>query len=1382
MKTVLPSLLLILCTALVASAQTPGCVAPPSGFVSQYKAEDNGNDSIGINPGILQNGVTFASGEVGRAFRFDGTSGQSVKTSLDVQPSAMPATTWEAWIYPTTANIGTRQTIFGDDDGGNDRTVIIEQGTNNFGIFTGTSTVWQPVAATLNAWQHIAVVYTQTDVLFFKNGIRYSLGAPATGTQSTVKRFTIGSNPSFPLETFIGLIDEVGVYSRALTAGEVQAIYNAGSAGICPAPPVCVPPPSGLISQYSAENNANDSVGTNNGVLVNGTNFAAGKVGQAFALNGANQYVTVNDSPSLRPTSVTVEGWFYFTAPPNNNNTLISKPAGTGPLDSYILYFFNGTLHGAAGGASGIDTLDSGFQPSLNRWYHLAYTFDSGGHTHALFVDGSQLTSAVTNRTISYDNHALLIGAESENEVIQFFFPGRIDEASVYNRALSPVEIQSIYDAGSQGKCTAPLPPPHGGLSQTRFTVNGSATPTANLADTVLHFAAEQTGRPAGLFCRVQSSQMPNVESSWTDLSDGNSGRMTYNSALGRFVLNSTNYPALNGVYFRVIGAAQGYPDSISTPIGPFNLSSTSARLASPKLTFLRNTTVADMYFHVRMPSLLSGTSVRVQATTTPGTESSWTNLANGNGGLMTQSTDPNTFLLLMNQYPAVDHVYFRAIASAPGALDGISTTLGSYTITAHNPPTVSITLPPGTGTGTTAADPRIVTSGLLTFSATATSPERNISSLQLLLHGKPLGPPAPSGGSSVTIQYSTSAIGSGNDYVIDALAIDDAQCRARAGTNPLYLRVVPAPGPVSGDGSDSVTVVGKVFTLVADGGTWENAASWRDANGNVGVPSIDDLAIVGTKTVYIPTFAVVKSLLILTGGRIVGPGTLDVYGILTVAGGTFENARVTIRSTATLYLTNDGDVQFGGLINNFGTISVRGSAGLRGVTTLSGPGKVNFQTPLTIAPNAALDPAAGVRTLSATNLQLSAGLLQGSASIVSHDGGSFTLHDGGSLISLAGGSLISQDGSGLVAAGAGNLIAAGAGNLVAAGAGNLVAAGAGNASTPRGDGKGAADQPATDGVTLDGGEIDLTDVTVVAPVMMNSGTLSGSGTIIGDVTNSGGRVAPGQSSAGAITVEGSYTQGAGGTLAIENGGRDPLQFDQLTATGAVSLGGNLEVQNINGYTPDPMDTLNPIGFSSATGSFATVSGNAQVAVAQTGALLAVAPDALAMTGAVSRKTHGTAGTFDIALPSTGTRGVECRTGGANGNHTLVVSFNNNLASGAATVTAGSGSVVGTPTVNGTSLTVDLTGVTNAQNVTVTLSNVTDTASQVLPSTSVTVGFLVGDTNGDGIVNSGDSLQTRNRAGQVTSATNFRSDVNEDGFVNSGDSTIVRARSGTALP
>ncbi len=97
-------------------------------------------------------------------------------------------------------------------------------------------------------------------------------------------------------------------------------------------------------------------------------------------------------------------------------------------------------------------------------------------------------------------------------------------------------------------------------------------------------------------------------------------------------------------------------------------------------------------------------------------------------------------------------------------------------------------------------------------------------------------------------------------------------------------------------------------------------------------------------------------------------------------------------------------------------------------------------------------------------------------------------------------------------------------------------------------------------------------------------------------------------------------------------------------------------------------------------------------------------------------------------------------------------------------------------------MTVNLTGVLNAQTLRIELRDVTDVLAQVLPVTLVNMGVLIGDTNGDRFVNTGDALQTRNRSGQATDATNFRSDVNADGFVNSGDTTTVRSRSGTSLP
>jgi hypothetical protein len=95
----------------------------------------------------------------------------------------------------------------------------------------------------------------------------------------------------------------------------------------------------------------------------------------------------------------------------------------------------------------------------------------------------------------------------------------------------------------------------------------------------------------------------------------------------------------------------------------------------------------------------------------------------------------------------------------------------------------------------------------------------------------------------------------------------------------------------------------------------------------------------------------------------------------------------------------------------------------------------------------------------------------------------------------------------------------------------------------------------------------------------------------------------------------------------------------------------------------------------------------------------------LQLTGALSRKQHGAAGTFDIQLPLINEPGVECRSSG--GAHKLVFTFNNSVVSGNASVTTGVGSVSGSPIFSANTMTVDLIGVADVQKITVTLSGVT---------------------------------------------------------------------------
>ena len=96
------------------------------------------------------------------------------------------------------------------------------------------------------------------------------------------------------------------------------------------------------------------------------------------------------------------------------------------------------------------------FSPALGRWYHLAYTFDDASKEQVLYVDRVTVALGLTDRSIAYDSRPLVLGCDIENGSRAFFFPGRIDDFAIYDRALTAQEIASIYAAGPAGKRLVP--------------------------------------------------------------------------------------------------------------------------------------------------------------------------------------------------------------------------------------------------------------------------------------------------------------------------------------------------------------------------------------------------------------------------------------------------------------------------------------------------------------------------------------------------------------------------------------------------------------------------------------------------------------------------------------------------------------------------------------------------------------------------------------------------------------------------------------------------------------------------------------------------------------------------------------------------------------
>lgn len=179
---------------------------------------------------------------------------------------------------------------------------------------------------------------------------------------------------------------------------------------------------------------------------------------------------------------------------------------------------------------------------------------------------------------------------------------------------------------------------------------------------------------------------------------------------------------------------------------------------------------------------------------------------------------------------------------------------------------------------------------------------------------------------------------------------------------------------------------------------------------------------------------------------------------------------------------------------------------------------------------------------------------------------------------------------------------------------------------------------------------------------------------------------------------------------------------------------------------------------------------------------------------ALSRKGHGGAGNFDVDLPPTGTPGIECRSGGETSDYTIVVTFPSDVivsgspqaqvTLGSATIGTGGVSNGGVVTVSGDTVTIPLTNVANAQTINVRLNDVTNASGTDAVAADVTIAMsrLLGDTNGNGAVNSADAAQTKAGIGQALTSSNFRSDVNVNGTINSADVAIVKSAIGSGLP
>ncbi len=436
-----------------------------NGMVSYYKFDATSGDAIdemGINNGTVSGATRNQTGKINKAFDFDGYNDYVALGSNSSLGSGLEdAFTFSAWIKTSDFDI---EKILSNEGyyssyylgGDNEKLKLsVRVGYSSYVSITGTTDLDD------NSWHHVVAKFDGDDLYLYVDGVMENsqdIGWYGPFFENEYVHIGARKRYSSTYEEFDGLIDEVGIWNRALTSEEITELYNSNAGVSYPFGPEPVGLPAGspehdpvpeahseidgLVSYYKFEETSGaviDEIANNDATVSGAARGVGGKIDLGYDFDGSNDYVSLGNNANI--TTDLVDGFTISTWIKSGDieGRIIDNTTGS---FSYYLGTYVDNAKVEVNTTSGIKTLTGNTQNMRNnQWHHLLVSYN--GYYLKLFIDGALNKSMYIADPLVFSANDVKLGLKS---TYYYAFDGKIDEVGIWNRALSPKEISNLYN------------------------------------------------------------------------------------------------------------------------------------------------------------------------------------------------------------------------------------------------------------------------------------------------------------------------------------------------------------------------------------------------------------------------------------------------------------------------------------------------------------------------------------------------------------------------------------------------------------------------------------------------------------------------------------------------------------------------------------------------------------------------------------------------------------------------------------------------------------------------------------------------------------------------------------------------------------------------